>query len=253
MYHFYDLWYALLKKDRLERVDVMSCTSCSGKFCTYKVPIFKHFDCQEAEELLKVIEHKEYKKGDILFNEGEPADTLYIINEGKLKIFNYTKDGKEQILHILNEGDFWGELQLLKGTTFKCYAKAIENCKICTIKKEHFQKLILEKPEMSLKVLEVVSERLIHLESLALVLSDNDTEAKLAYLLIDMANHYGVKLSSKIVVNLPFTREDMANYTGLTRETISRKLNVFSEMGVINVIGHKKIEILDLDYLNGLL
>ena len=177
----------------------MSCTRCVDKFCTYKVPIFKHFNCQEVEELLKVIEHKEYKKGDILFNEGELADTLYIINEGKLKIFSYTK------------------------------------------------------PEMSLKVLEVVSQRLVHLESLALVLSDNDTDAKLAYLLVDLANHYGIKMGSKIVVNLPFTREDMANYTGLTRETISRKLNMFSEKGIIKIIGHKKIEILDLKYLNELI
>ena len=106
---------------------------------------------------------------------------------------------------------------------------------------------------MSLKVLEVVSQRLIHLESLALVLSDNDTDAKLAYLLVDLANHYGIKMGSKIVVNLPFTREDMANYTGLTRETISRKLNMFSEKGIIKIIGHKKIEILDLKYLNGLI
>lgn len=231
----------------------MSCTRCVDKFCTYKVPIFKHFNCQEVEELLKVIEHKEYKKGDILFNEGELADTLYIINEGKLKIFSYTKDGKEQILHILKEGDFWGELQLLQETNFKCYAKAIEDCNVCTITKEQFQKLILEKPEMNLKVLEVVSQRLIHLESLALVLSDNDTDAKLAYLLVDLANHYGIKMGSKIVVNLPFTREDMANYTGLTRETISRKLNMFSEKGIIKIIGHKKIEILDLKYLNGLI
>ena len=60
-------------------------------------------------------------------------------------------------------------------------------------------------------------------------------------------------MALKIVVNLPFTREDMANYTGLTRETISRKLNMFSEKGIIKIIGHKKIEILDLKYLNGLI
>ena len=60
-------------------------------------------------------------------------------------------------------------------------------------------------------------------------------------------------MGSKIVVNLPFTREVMANYTGLTRETISRKLHMFSEKGIIKIIGHKKIEILDLKYLNGLI
>ncbi|HAX72756.1 MAG TPA: Crp/Fnr family transcriptional regulator [Firmicutes bacterium] len=231
----------------------MSCTRCQDKFCTYKVPIFKNFNCSEVDELLKVIEHKQYKKGEILFNEGDLANTLYIINEGSLKLFRYTKDGKEQILHILKAGDFFGELQLLKETNFECYAKALEDCNVCTLTKEHFHQLMLQKSEMSFKVLEVVSDRLVHLEKLAILLSDNDTEAKLAYLLLELAEQYGNKTGSTIQINLPFSREEMANYTGLTRETISRKLKIFSDQGIINIIGHKKIEILDVDYFKQLI
>lgn len=231
----------------------MSCTCGASQSCTYKVPIFQHFNCEETKALLQVIKRKAYKKGEMLFREGEPADALFIINEGKVKIFNYTKDGREQILHILNEGDFWGELQLLQETTFNCYAKAIEDCRICLITKSHFQKLMLEKPEMSLKVLEVISQRLIHLENLTLILANNHPDSKLAYLLLDLSQRYGVQTESKIVVNLPFTREEMANYTGLTRETVSRKLNQLSEKGIIKIIGHKKIEILDLAYLKNLI
>ena len=84
-----------------------------------------------------MIKRKTYQKGEMVFREGEPADTLWIVNEGKLKIFNYTKDGKEQILHLLGEGDFWGELQLFQDTTFNCYAKAIEDCRFCLITKQH--------------------------------------------------------------------------------------------------------------------
>ena len=231
----------------------MSCTCGASQSCTYKVPIFQHFNCEETKALLQGIKRKAYKKGERLFREGEPADALYIVNEGKVKIFNYTKDGREQILHILNEGDFWGELQLLQETTFNCYAKAIEDCRICLITKSHFQKLMLEKPEMSLKVLEVLSQRLIHLEQLTLMLSNQDPESKLAYLLLELAKKEGIQIGSKMLIHLPFTREEMANYTGLTRETVSRKLHQLSEKGIINIIGHRKIEILDVAYLKDLL
>ncbi len=231
----------------------MSCTCGVGQSCTYKVPIFQAFNCEETKALLKVIKRKTYQKGELVFCEGEPADTLYIVNEGKLKIFNYTKDGKEQILHLLGEGDFWGELQLFQDTTFNCYAKAIEDCRFCLITKQHFQQLMLKKPEMSLKVLEVLSQRLIHLEQLTLMLSNQDPESKLAYLLLELAKKEGVQVGSKMVIHLPFTREEVASYTGLTRETVSRKLHQLSEKGIINIIGHRKIEILDVAYLKDLL
>lgn len=231
----------------------MSCMICDQKFCTYKVPIFKNFDCDEANELFTLVEHKNYKKGDLLFQAGETAETLFIINEGRLKLYKYTKDGKEQILHILKEGDFWGELQLLNESNFDCYAKVLEDCNICTIKKADFQNLMLKNPEMSLKVLQTVGKRLEDVERMAMMLADNDSDAKLAYLLVKLADEYGIISNDRISISLPLTREEMANYTGLTKETISRKLKSFSEQHLIEVNGHKKIEVLDYDYLVSLI
>nr|WP_307991540.1 Crp/Fnr family transcriptional regulator [uncultured Niameybacter sp.] len=231
----------------------MACHVCVGKFCAYKIPILSHLDCDELEEVLKLLEHKEYAKGEILFQEGDVAKTLYILNEGRLKLYKYTKEGKEQILHILKEGDFLGELQLLKPTQFENSAKAITDCNVCTLKKEDFQKLLLKRPEIALKVLEVIGERLVRLENLALILADNDSDAKLAYLLLELGNEYGTLENNKLMITLPISKEEMANYAGLTRETISRKLKSFSDMGLIKMIGHKKIEILNKSALKDLL
>lgn len=219
----------------------MGCNKCEKKFCSNKVPILKDLSCDEMDEITKRIEHKEYLKGKILFQEGEKAQALYILKQGKLKLYKYTKEGKEQILHILGEGEFFGENNLLQETPFEYYAKAIMDCQVCTLKKDTFRQLMLQKPEISLKVLEVMGDRLNQLEKLMVVLVDNDGDAKLAYLLIELAERYGG--------DLPITREDMASYTGLTRETISRKLRGFTEQGLIKMVGHKKIEILDYEAL----
>lgn len=223
----------------------MSCQICIEKFCAYKVPIFNRMSCDELEEIFKLVEHKDYKKGEVLFQEGGETERLYILNEGRLKLYKHTKEGREQILHILREGNFYGELQILKKTSFECSAKAITDCNISTIKKDQFQKLIVQNPQMGLNVIEVIAERLTHLEKRAVMLADNDGDAKIAYLLMELAEEYGQQIGDEMSITLPISKEEMANYAGVTRETMSRKLKSFADMGIIKMTGHKQLGIID--------
>ena len=134
------------------------CDNCRKDVCTKKVPIFAVLNSCELIDVLEKIVHKEFEKNEIIFSEGGKAETLYFVNEGKIKLYKYTKDGKEQILHILSEGDFFGELNLLRESEYGFNAKAIENCKICTLGKDKFKDILLNKPEISIKILEVIVE-----------------------------------------------------------------------------------------------
>ncbi|WP_455717051.1 Crp/Fnr family transcriptional regulator [Anaerosporobacter sp.] len=229
------------------------CRICVDKFCAYKIPIFSSFSCEELEEVYKLIQHREIKKGEILFKDGEIVTSLVIVNEGWLKSYNYTKEGKEQIITILRDGDSYGEMHLLKEKRFEGYLKAITDCDICTLSKEEFRKVLLKSSKMCLKLLEVVGERLIQVERLAMMLSDKDIEGKLAYVLIDFVKKYGIEDEGRVIIKLPITKEEMASYAGITRETLSRKLRTLSENNYIRMIGHKKIEILDLEGLKQLM
>jgi len=82
--------------------------------CAKKVPIFSNLESKQLEMITGAIIRKRYKKGEVVFLQGSLLDGLYIVNNGKIKIFRYTKEGKEQILYILSDGDFFGELSLLK-------------------------------------------------------------------------------------------------------------------------------------------
>lgn len=220
------------------------CGKCS-RFCASRVPIFENLDCNELEEIVEEIEHKTFDKGTMIFSEGSEANTLFFINEGKIKLYKYNKDGKEQILHILTNGDFFGELDLIKSSTYKFNAKAMDNAKICTLKKSEVKNIIMKKPEIAIKLLESVGERLAAIENLAQNLSTNDVDARIAYLLINLMDKYSEEEDGKKLIKLPLSREDMANYIGVTRETISRKLKKLEEEELIQLIGTKKILILD--------
>ncbi|MGV8980375.1 Crp/Fnr family transcriptional regulator [Clostridium sp.] len=227
-----------------------NCNSCNHTLCAKKVPIFSFLSDEELKKIVDMTGHKSYKKGDLLCSEGGKSDTLFIINEGAIKISKLTKDGKEQIIHILTNGDFFGELSLFNNNeTFNFDVYAISNLKVCTLTKQNMDEILLNNPAISLKLLQVITKRLTETENLAQNLATNDAEIRIAYMLLEFAEKYGVSTKQGLQVKLPINREDMASYVGVTRETISRKLSIFEELGIISHNGNKIIIIKQIDVL----
>lgn len=226
------------------------CGSCSNDLCTRKVPIFSALSEDEMIKIVNMTGHKSYKKGESLCREGEVSDTLYIINEGRVKLSKITKEGKEQIIHILSSGDFFGELNLFSDSeTYNFDAYAISEVKICTLTKEDMHNILLTNPEISLKILKEVTRRLAQTENLAQNLATNDAEVRIAYMILEFGEKYGVQSKEGLKIKLPVNREEMANYCGVTRETISRKLTKFEELGIIKLEGTKIVIIKDEEAL----
>lgn len=232
--------------------DTHSCETCTGKYCATKAPIFSMLDKEQIGEVTSLIVRRKYKKGQIIFFEGDVSDKFYIINKGKIKIYKYTKEGKEQILYILSEGDFMGYLSLLKKSKFEFNAEALEDVGVCILTKDSFDTILKKTPEISLKILENLHDRIVGLEDLVQRLSTKDIEARIAGILVSFAKDFGEMQGSEIMIDLPLSREEMANYIGVTRETISRKLTSMQDDGIIQLIGNKKIAIKDLEYLKDL-
>lgn len=225
------------------------CEKCTGKYCAKKVSIFSTLKDEQIKEIADTVVHRNYKKGQIIFFEGDISDKLYIINKGKVKIFKYTKEGKEQILYILTNGDFTGDLSLLKKGKLEFNAEALEDTAVCTLTKEDFDKILEKNPQITLKILEVVHDRLVSLENLIQRLSTKDVEARIAGVILTLMNNFGEETKGGIVLELPLSREEIGNYSGLTRETVSRTLTGMQDSGIIELVGNKKIIIKDIEYL----
>ncbi|TDT52063.1 Crp/Fnr family transcriptional regulator [Fonticella tunisiensis] len=233
--------------------ETYTCEGCTGKYCARKVSIFSMLDDKHIKEVISMIKRRKYKKGQILFFEGDVSDKLFIINKGKIKIYKYTKEGKEQILYILSEGDFIGDLSLLKRGKYEFNAEALQDVDVCILTKDNFDRIIRVNPEIPIKMLEHIHDRVVGLEKLVQTLSTKDVEARLAGLLINFAKDFGRKTSEGIEINTPLSREEMANYIGITRETISRKLTSMQDAGIIELVGNKKIVIKDVERLEEML
>ena len=204
-----------------------NCCPCNHKYCAKKVSLFASLSDNDLNKVVNLITKKSFEKGDIIFSEGELFDKLFIINNGSIKIYTYTKDGKEQILYILKEGEFLGDLNLLKNDIFKFNAMALESTNMCIIHKDDFDILIKTNPEISIKILEYAHDRIASLENLVQTLTTKDVEVRLASLLINLSSTFGIKTDIGIEITLPLTREDMANFIGVTRETVSQKIILF--------------------------
>src|SRR5690606_5520869 len=158
---------------------------------------------------------------------------------GKIKIFKNTIEGKEQILYILSEGDFIGAFNLLKEDEFDFNAVAIENTTVSMLEKSSFDEIVLSNPSITLKIFEKAYERIIKAESLVERLSSSNPDAKVIGLLVDLCENFGSQTDEGILLTLTINREEMGSYAGIARETMSRKLQLFQEMGLIQLIGMK--------------
>lgn len=228
-----------------------NCNNCTQRLCAKKVPVFSFLSEDELIKIIDMTGHRFYKKGETLCHEGDKADSLFIINEGQVKASKFTRDGKEQIVHIYTSGDFFGELSLFDNReAYNFEVNAISDVKICTLTKEAMDEILLCNPEISLKLLQVMTRRLAETENLAQNLATNDAEIRIAYILLEFAEKYGNPRGEEgITIKLPINREAMASYAGVTRETISRKLNAFEEAGIISLKGTKILIINRLDIL----
>ncbi|MBF4693514.1 Crp/Fnr family transcriptional regulator [Fusibacter ferrireducens] len=239
--------------EKLIRCNRVNCIKCGKMLCINNIPLLSSLTDEEARLISQGVSSDAYKKGDVIFAQGQKANKLYIICSGKMKIFKNSLEGKEQILYILSAGDFIGAFNLLKEDEFDFNAVAIEDTQISTLEKVEFDKIVITNPQITLKIFEKAYERIIKAEALVERLSSKSPDAKIAGLLIDLVEDFGHKTENGILLELSISREEMGSYAGITRETMSRKLQLFQELGLIQLEGVKKILIYDVNKLKAMI
>lgn len=227
-----------------------TCESCKSKLYAREVPIFSSLEKDDMNKIANNMAHITFNKGDILCTEAEKSPKLFILSSGSVKLSKLTNEGKEQIVHILKEGEFFGESNLFNiGATSNFTATILEKTNVCIMSKDNFEEVLSKNPNIAFKIINQLSKRLVETENIAMNLATNDIHSRIANMLLDFSEKYGVKSNEGIIVRLPISREGMGNYCGITRETISRKLPMFEDIGAIKLKGNKTIIIKDIDKL----
>lgn len=230
-----------------------TCTHCSEYYCVDNIPIFKDLTTDEKESILDSSDHKSFKKGEIIFNAGDSFDDLIVMNNGMVKISKISALGKEQILRILQPGDFMGELSLFSKSAHNNTAEALENTEICIIKGSKIREILLQKPEIALKFLQKYAERIEETEELIEQIGLRDVEQRIAnYLLLEIEKNQILNNKGEYEIILPVSKGDIASLIGTTQETLSRKLSLLQDKGWIKLKGQRIISVIDIDSLEEL-
>lgn len=220
------------------------CTVENHMQCAGRVPIFNCLNRRELKQVVSLIIQKEYEKNAMVISEGSIPQDFIVVCKGRIKVFGYSNDGKEQIMYILTKGDFLGGKNLFHDIKANFNAQAMEDTVVCTIEKHKFQKLLIKYPGISLKIMDVLNDRLEKMESMFRRISPKDVDSRVNMVLLELSRKYGKKQDGSVLIELPMSREEMANYIGVARETVSRKLTSLKDEGIIEIIGNKKILIL---------
>ena len=217
----------------------MTCSCCNNENnCIKLVPIFSNLTEEEMLEVRAITKDRVYEKGEMVYKAGDKGEKLYVIHTGKVKISRFTESGKEQVIRVLGPGEFMGELSLFSSEPVKDYGEVVERANMCIIDGHKLKELMVKYPSISFKIMEELSKRLERAENLIENINHYSVEKRLAQTLLDLADGKGV-------IKLEITKKDLASNIGMSQETLSRKLSAFQELGIIELIGHRKIVILN--------
>lgn len=206
-----------------------------------KTPIFREFSDEELSEVEGLLRERKYRRGSIIFNENDPADYFYIIKEGRIKISKLSKDGRELIIGIFGENGIFGDVPVFDGGPYPASAAAMTDAIIWSINRNEFEALVKKYPEISLKLIRVLGRRLRQAHNLLRDMALKNVPQRLANLLKKLRKEYGSEEGGLVVLELPFSRRDMAEMIGVSRETVTRELAKFVKAEILDVNGKRII------------
>lgn len=225
----------------------MDCLQCNRKYCMSFVPIFQCLNSEEMVELSKIITHKSYKKGESIFLAGDINNNLFVVRKGKVKITHVSEEGREQVIRIIQTGDFFGDLSLFRNNPLTSNAETIESTEICLLNGSAFKQILEKTPSLMFNILNQLCERIEKAELQLSQLSHQDVGQRLAAFILQCGEN-----SRGGIFEFPVNKADVASILGTTRETLSRKLSFFQRKGYI-IISGRQIQICNLMALKELL
>jgi CRP/FNR family transcriptional regulator, cyclic AMP receptor protein len=215
-------------------VPVIHPTTTAGALA--RVRLFSGLDTVELEELAQSMRTRRFRRGEIIFHEGDPGDALFIVASGAIKIGIPSDAGDEAILATVRPGDFFGELALLDGAPRSATATALERTETLVLPRERFRELVNGHPGIRDALLAALAAELRRLTRHVEELHFLDIEGRLAARLARLAAEEGVVADDGTVrLDLPFTQADLASMIGCTRQTVNKLLRLFADEQLIRV------------------
>lgn len=215
--------------------------------CIRLVPIFNHLDKESQDIIASKAFSKKLKRNEFLYQAGDLDNSLYIVHQGQVRITHLAESGKEQLIRLLNPGEFTGEWTIFSGEGYhENYAQATRNTNVCTIRREDLEELLQQYPEISTEILKTMANRLQESQKQTASIATEEVTNRIIYYIEDLAR---LNEEDETTIELPMTRKDLASYLGTTPETISRRFKELEADGLIKQMPKNKIHIPSVEEL----
>ncbi|MDD9208029.1 Crp/Fnr family transcriptional regulator [Georgenia sp. 10Sc9-8] len=186
------------------------------------------------------------RRGETLFNEGDPGDRLYVLVEGKVKLGHTAPDGRENLIAVLGPSEMLGELTLFDPGPRSTTASAVAPTRLLTLEHSDLMGLLDSRPELAKHMLKALAQRLRRTNTALADLVFSDVPGRVAKALMDLADRFGRPTDEGVHVPHDLTQEELAQLVGASRETVNKSLADFVSRGWIRLEG-RAVVLLDVD------
>ncbi|MBI3592737.1 MAG: Crp/Fnr family transcriptional regulator [Nitrospirae bacterium] len=226
----------MLKKASLSRSD-----SPDFERLLRTVPFFSGLSDSEFKDLRHILVEKSFPKNRVILVEEDTQNYMYIILSGKVKVVHLGSDGKEHILAIHRGGDFFGEMSLLDGKTAPATVVAMEDTSVVIISRKDFEEYFLRNEKVLRQIIFILCSRLRESWLMLRVLNLPNAEDRVRSVLKLVSMQYGVRDQRGMIITLNITHQGIADYSALSRETVTRVMNRLVKSGEIEILDSRII------------
>jgi CRP/FNR family cyclic AMP-dependent transcriptional regulator len=213
------------------------------------MPFFSGLDAASLDRVGRGMRTRRFRRGEVIFHQGDPGDALFIVMSGAIKIMLPSDTGEEAILATLRPGDVFGELALLDGAPRSATATAIEASETVILPRDQFRELLATEPAIRDALLASIAGELRRLTNHVEELHFLDITGRLASRLVRIAGDAGTRQADgSIRLRAPLTQGDLAAMIGCTRQSVNKLLGMFTDDGLIR-LERDSIVVIDLEGL----
>lgn len=211
-----------------------------------QAPLFNGLEDDAASDLSMAMKTITLDRGEILFQEGQPADRLYVVVTGKVKLGRSGTAGRENLMGVLGPGQMFGELSVFDPGPRSTTATAVTDCELRVLEHNELTQWLSGRPEVALALLGQLAGRLRRANDTTADLVFSDVPGRVAKALLDLADRFGDHQSDGVHVHHDLTQEELAQLVGASRETVNKALADFAARGWIR-LEPRSVTLIDLE------
>jgi CRP/FNR family transcriptional regulator, cyclic AMP receptor protein len=212
------------------------------------VDILEPLSREEIDELSRLIPDTHYQRGQVLYTPQERSEALFMLKRGRVRIYRVGSDGREFTLTVVGPGTVFGEMSLTAQRLENAYAEAMDPTIVCKMKRHDLERLVMDKPQVGLKVMSVLSERLSLAEERMEDIALKEVPARLASFILQLVESEGVMTAEGPKIPTRYTHRQLATMIGSKRATVTKAFTLLQQAGAVE-LKRRRIHVKDMEAL----